>query len=77
MAIPIQKALKLPATKPERMPREAPPSLAEVTTSRQWMDLELVNTFTSSGIKAAARVPQLMIMDKVNHRLWGKWPICQ
>ena len=64
MAIPIQKAPKFPATKPERMSREAPPSLAEVTASRQWIDLELVKTFTSSGIRAAAMVPQLIMMDK-------------
>jgi len=36
MPAPSQKALKLPATKPERMFSEAPPSRVEVTTSRTW-----------------------------------------
>src|SRR5512146_233915 len=48
---------------------EAPPSRAEVTTSLTCRDSTEVNTFTSSGIIAPARVPQEMIEASFHHRL--------
>src|SRR6266849_11171432 len=58
--IPIQYALKLPATKPERMLSDAPPSRELVTISRTCRELVEVKTLTNSGISAPARVPQLI-----------------
>ena len=69
MTMPFQKALKLPATIPERMVREAPPSREAVTTSCTWRELELVNALVSSGIMAAAKVPKLMMEAKRHHKL--------
>src|SRR4026209_810701 len=66
---PSQYALKLPATRPERMPSDAPPSRAEVTTSRTWAELVEVNTLTNSGMMAPARVPQVMTVESFHHRL--------
>src|ERR1035438_10378485 len=43
------------------MPKEAPPSFAEVTTSCTWAELVEVKTLTSSGMTAPARVPQEMM----------------
>src|SRR5579859_5767086 len=63
MLRPSQYALKLPATKPERMFSDAPPSRDDVTTSRTWLDSTEVNTLTNSGMIAPASVPQLMIVD--------------
>ncbi len=63
IANPSQKALMLPATKPESTLSEAPPSLEEATTSRTWADSVEVKTFTSSGITAPARVPQLITLE--------------
>src|SRR5215211_2733898 len=63
MTIPSQYALKLPATSPERMFNEAPPSRDEMTTSRVWRDSVEVNTFTSSGMMAPASVPHVMTVD--------------
>ena len=67
IAMPSQNALKLPATKPDRMPSDAPPSCAELTTSRTWRDSVEVNTFTSSGMTAPASVPQVMTVDSFHH----------
>src|SRR6267143_5314501 len=58
MLIPSQYAEKFPATRPERIFNEAPPSREEVTTSLTCRDLVEVNTFTSSGMIAPASVPQ-------------------
>src|SRR5215813_10088823 len=58
--MPSQYALKLPATSPERISSEAPPSRAEVTTSRRWDDSVDVKTLTNSGMMAPASVPQVM-----------------
>ena len=66
---PFQKALKLPATIPERMVREEPPSREAVTTSCTWRELELVNALVSSGMMAAASVPKLMMEAKRHHML--------
>src|SRR3712207_3188158 len=63
MAIPSQKPLKFPATRPERMLSDAPPSRDEVTTSWVCRDSVEVKTFTSSGMIAPARVPQEMTAD--------------
>src|SRR5688572_3102186 len=69
MLRPIQYALKLPATKPDRMLSDAPPSRDEVTTSLTWLDSTEVNTFTSSGIIAPASVPQVMIDASFHHNV--------
>ncbi len=63
IAIPNQNALKLPATSPERMLSEAPPSREETTTSFVCADEVDVNTFTSSGMIAPASVPHEMTAD--------------
>ena len=60
-------AEKLPATKPDRMSSDAPPSSAEVTTSFTCPDVTEVNTFTSSGMTAPARVPQEMMVASFHH----------
>ena len=65
---PSQRHEKLPATKPERMFREAPPSRLEVTISLTCFDEVEVNTFTSSGINAPAKVPQEMIVESCHQR---------
>src|SRR3954469_16712662 len=49
MLRPSQKALKFPATNPDRMFSDAPPSFDEVTTSRTWAESTDVNTLTNSG----------------------------
>src|SRR6185503_19592669 len=63
MTRPSQNALKLPATRPERMLSDAPPSRDDVTTSRVCRDSVDVNTFTNSGMIAPARVPHVMTAD--------------
>src|SRR5688572_30477913 len=68
IAIPSQYAEKLPATKPDRMLSDAPPSRDEVTTSRTCRDSVLVKTFTISGMMAPARVPQVITLDSCHHR---------
>ena len=51
MASPSQYAEKFPVMKPERIPSDAPPSFAEVTTSfATRRDSTEVKTLTSSGI---------------------------
>src|SRR5688572_14555629 len=68
MEMPIQKALKLPATSPDRMFSDAPPSLDDVSTSRTCAECIDVKIFTSSGMIAPASVPQLMMADSCHHR---------
>src|SRR5881394_105349 len=65
--MPSQYAEKSPATNPERMLSEAPPSLDEVTISRTWRDSTDVKTFTSSGMTAPASVPQEIIEASFHH----------
>src|SRR5437660_2842744 len=65
---PFQKALKFPATRPERMVSDAPPSRDAVTISWTCFEWELVNTFVNSGMSTAASVPQLMIVASCHHR---------
>src|SRR5688500_15164278 len=68
IAMPSQYALKFPATRPERMLSEAPPSRDEVTTSATCPDSVEVKIFTSSGMIAPASVPQVMIAESFHHR---------
>src|SRR5450432_2984495 len=63
IVIPSQYALKFPATSPERMLSDAPPSRDDVTTSFTCRDDVDVNTFTSSGMMAPASVPQVITVE--------------
>src|SRR5438132_11054762 len=72
---PKQNALKFPATKPDRMFSEAPPSRDEVTISRTCREVTDVKTFTNSGMMAPAKVPQVMTRDSFHHRV-GSPPRC-
>src|SRR5262245_45502486 len=67
MVMPSQKPLKLPAVRPERMLSDGPPSRLDVTTSRVCRDSTEVKTFTSSGMIAPAKVPQVMMSDSFHH----------
>src|SRR3954466_13264628 len=67
MLRPSQYALKLPATNPDRMFSDAPPSCEDVTTSRTCRDSVDVKTFTNSGMIAPARVPQVITADNFHH----------
>src|SRR5262245_11909008 len=67
ISMPFQNALKLPATMPERIVSDAPPSRDAVTTSATCFECELVNTLVNSGISTAANVPQLMIVASCHH----------
>ena len=67
MLSPSQYALKLPATNPDRMLSDGPPSCDEVTTSCTCADSVDVKTFTSSGMMAPASVPQVMTVDSFHH----------
>src|SRR5438093_6782468 len=68
----FQNTEKLPATIPERMVSEAPPSLVAPTISFTWRDWLLVNTLVNSGIRAAASVPQEMMVESFHHRPWPR-----
>ncbi len=68
IAPPSQKAEKLPATRPERMSRLAPPSREDLTISRTCPEEVEVKTLTSSGMSAPARVPHVMIDASSHHR---------
>src|SRR6266567_4160599 len=67
ITMPSQYALKLPATRPDRMSSDAPPSRAEVTTSRTCAELVEVKTLTNSGMMAPASVPHVMIVASFHH----------
>src|SRR5512143_1658699 len=67
IVMPSQNALKLPATRPDRMLSDAPPSRDEVTTSRTCRDSVDVKTFTNSGMIAPAKVPQVITLDSCHH----------
>ena len=75
MTMPFQKALKLPATKPERMVRDAPPSREAETISATCLDLDEVKILVNSGITAPAKVPQLMIVESFHQRVSPISPI--
>src|ERR1043166_8140902 len=68
MTRPIQKAEKLPATKPERMFSEAPPCLEQLVTSRTCREFVLTKILVNWGISAPAIVPQLMMPDSTHQR---------
>src|SRR5215831_7070113 len=68
IARPIQKADMLPATKPERIFKEAPPCFEQFVTSRTWREFVLTNTLVNSGIIAPATVPQLIITESTHHK---------
>src|SRR5438105_15811906 len=74
MQRPIQKAEKLPATKPERMFSEAPPCFEQLVTSRTCREVVLTKTFVNSGITAPATVPQLMMIDSTHHKAGWAMP---
>src|SRR5436190_22906000 len=67
IVMPSQNALKFPATKPERMLSDAPPSRDDVTTSLTCADSVDVNTLTSSGMIAPASVPHVMMVESFHH----------
>src|SRR4051812_36778954 len=69
ISMPFQKALKLPATMPERIVSDAPPSREALTISWTCLECELVKTLVNSGISTAASVPQLMIVASCHQRL--------
>ena len=69
IAMPSQYALKFPATRPDRMFRDAPPSRADVTTSRTCPDSVDVKILTNSGMIAPASVPQVMTVDSFHQRV--------
>src|SRR6516162_2319555 len=73
MSSPFQKALKLPATIPERIVSDDPPSRDAVTISWTCLECELVKTLVNSGMSTAARVPQLMMDASCHHRLGRKY----
>src|SRR5579872_460181 len=74
MSMPFQKALKLPATRPDKIVSDAPPSREAVTISCTCLECELVKILVNSGISTAARVPQLMIVASCHHRLGNSCP---
>src|SRR5215470_5102408 len=67
IVMPSQYALKLPATRPERMLSDGPPSRDDVTTSFVCRDSVDVNTFTNSGMIAPANVPHVMTRESFHH----------
>src|SRR5579863_8350654 len=67
IVMPSQYPLKLPATRPDRMISDAPPSRELVTISRTCRDEVEVKTFTNSGITAPASVPQLITLESFHH----------
>src|ERR1044071_735574 len=67
MLRPSQYPEKLPATRPDRMLSDEPPSSEDVTISFTWLELIKVNTLTSSGMMAPARVPHEMIEASFHH----------
>src|SRR5580704_7005008 len=67
IAIPSQKALKLPATNPDKIFSDGPPSSEEVTTSRTCRECTEVKAFTNSGMIAPASVPQVITEESFHH----------
>src|SRR6266576_4665119 len=67
MLIPSQYAEKFPATRPERILSDGPPSREDVTTSCTCFDVVEVNTLTNSGMIAPANVPHEMIVANFHH----------
>ena len=69
IAMPSQYAAKFPATNPERMSSDAPPSRADATTSRTCAESVEVKTLTSSGMIAPASVPHVITVESFHQRL--------
>src|SRR5262245_9151993 len=69
IVMPSQYALKFPATRPERMFSDGPPSRDDVTTSFVCRDSVDVNTFTNSGMIAPANVPHVMTSESFHHNV--------
>ena len=69
MIEPIQNPEKFPDTKPDKIVNEAPPSFDAVTTSLVCFAFGEVNTFVASGINAAPKVPQEIMVDNIIHKL--------
>src|SRR5215475_16182644 len=67
--MPSQKPEKLPATNPDRMLSDEPPSRDDVTTSLTCCDSVEVKTLTSSGMIAPAAVPHEMMIESCHHKL--------
>src|ERR1700722_5228583 len=65
--MPSQYALKLPATNPDKIFSDAPPSFDDDTTSFTCPESTDVKTFTSSGITAPASVPHVITVDNFHH----------
>src|SRR5215204_309632 len=66
IVMPSQNALKFPATRPDRMLSDGPPSRDDVTTSRVCALSVDVNTFTNSGMIAPASVPHVNTTDTID-----------
>src|SRR6478736_5688204 len=75
MINPIQNAEKLPATKPDKMLREAPPCLEQLVTSRTCREVVLTKILVNSGINAPATVPQLMMTESTHQRFCCAAPV--
>src|SRR5262245_29661176 len=69
-SMPFQKALKLPATRPDRIVSDAPPSREAVTISWTCLEWELVKILVNSGMSTAASVPKPMMVASC-HQRWG------
>ena len=67
IVMPSQNALKLPATRPDRMFSDGPPSRDDVTISRVCRLSTDVKTFTNSGMIAPASVPHVITVDSFHH----------
>src|SRR5215204_1272521 len=72
--MPFQKALKFPATMPDRIVSDAPPSRDAVTISWTCLEWDDVKTLVNSGISTAASVPQLMMVASCHQRLGSNVP---
>src|SRR5438105_15597244 len=68
MTMPIQNAEKLPATRPDRTFKEAPPWPDALVTSRTWREEVLTKILVNSMINAPASVPQAMMADRTHQR---------
>src|SRR6516225_4616814 len=78
ISMPTQKPLELPATMPERIVNDEPPSRDAVTISWTCLECELVKILVNSGMSTAASVPQLMIVASCHQRLGsGTPPTCR
>src|SRR3972149_6997647 len=76
MSMPFQNALKFPATIPDRIVNDAPPSRDAVTISCTCLEWELVKILVNSGMTTAARVPQLMIRASCHQSSGSNFVTC-